>query len=94
MKGYREEEEKCENFSHKQLPFIDKMLHFDWASHYLLQPRGQSCLATWQQHFTACEIEFFSCRHVRCLEGERLKYSLLMKQTKMRLFLAIYTLTL
>jgi hypothetical protein len=32
----RRKEIWCENFSH-MVPFIEKMLHFDW-----LQPRGQS----------------------------------------------------
>jgi hypothetical protein len=88
-----EEEKRCVKFfSVKQHPFIDFFKHSYWLKHYLLQPRGQSRLATWQQLWTAWETEFFNCRQVRCLESERLYYSLLMQRTKVRLFLTIYTL--
>jgi hypothetical protein len=87
MNGYGGKEEKwCENFSQRTIPFIESFLHFDWLEHYLLQPRGQSRLAMWQQFLTAWETEIFNCCHVRCLEGERLKYSLLMNRTKVHIF--------
>jgi hypothetical protein len=65
---------------------FEKFMLSIMVEHYLLQPCGQSRLATWQQLLTAWEIEFFNCRHFRRLEGQRLKYSLLMKRTKVRLF--------
>jgi hypothetical protein len=69
-KGYRAREEKCENLSHKPLPFIEKLVYPYWLEHYLLQPRGQLRLAPWQQLLSAYGAKFFHCRQVLYIESE------------------------
>jgi hypothetical protein len=76
-------------FSHKHLPFMDKMLHSYWPIHYLPQPRGQSRCATWQKHLIAWGTEIFHCRQFRSLGSEPLHNSLLGKQTTVRIFFQI-----
>jgi hypothetical protein len=54
-------------------PYIENLLHFDWMSHYLLSPRGQSHLAAWQQLLITRRGEFSNCRQVRYL-GSKLHH--------------------